>query len=161
MLKKKQKHLYSIGKGNTPNKANQITDEETDHFYRVGSLGNHSPRSLLSTVCFNNCVDDEMRPGQEQRDLFCGDLELETNADGLRYVKFYIERQTKTRSGENPKNVRYTKPKMFEIPKHRERCPVTSYLAYKEKRPESMMRDDFPFYLATNTEVPKEEKGLY
>ena len=55
-----------------------------------------------------------MRPGQEQRDLCWGDLELKTNADGLRYVKFSTERQTKTRTGENTKNVRESKPKMLK-----------------------------------------------
>ena len=55
-----------------------------------------------------------MRPGQEQRDLCWRDLELKTNADGLRYVKFSTERQTKTRTGENTRNVRESKPKMFK-----------------------------------------------
>ena len=102
-----------------------------------------------------------MRPGQEQRDLCWGDLQLKTNADGLRYVKFSTERQTKTRTGENPKNVRESKPKMFENVKNPERCPVTSYLAYKQQRPPEMMKDDSPFYLAINTEGPKVGKKWF
>ena len=102
-----------------------------------------------------------MRPGQEQRDLCWGDLEIKTNADGLRYVKFSTERQTKTRTGENPKNVRESKPKMFENRDNPERCPVTTYLAYKHQRPPEMMDDSYPFYLAINTEVPKAGKKWF
>ena len=102
-----------------------------------------------------------MRPGQEQRDLCWGDLELKTDADGLRYVKFSTERQTKTRTGENTRNVRESKPKMFENLDNNDRCPVTAYLAYKQHRPPEMMADDSPFYLAVNTEVPKAGKKWF
>ena len=102
-----------------------------------------------------------MRPGQEQRDLCWRDLELKTNADGLRYVKFSTERQTKTRTGENTKNVRESKPKMFKNLDNNDRCPATAYLAYKQHRPPEMMADDSPFYLAVNTEVPKAGKKWF
>ena len=106
ILKKKQKQLKAIGKGNKPNSADALTDEEIEEFYCAGVLGNKTARALLNTVWMNNCIYFGMRPGQEQRDLCWGDLELKTNADGLRYVKFSTERQTKTRSGENTRNVR-------------------------------------------------------
>ena len=61
ILKKKQKQLKAIGKGNKPNSA--------DAFYRAGVLGNKTPRALLNTVWKNNCIYFGMRPGQEQRDL--------------------------------------------------------------------------------------------
>jgi len=100
----------------------------------------------------NNCIYFGTRPGQEQRDLCWADLEIQTNADGLRYVKFPTERQTKTRTaGENPKNVRESK--MFENRDNPERCPVTTYLAYKQQRPSEMMDDNSPFCLAINTEM--------
>jgi len=74
-------------------------------------------------------------------------------------VKFSTERQTRT--GENPKNVRESKPKMFENRDNPERCPVTTYLAYKQQRPSEMMDDNSPFYLAINTEVPKAGKKWF
>ena len=61
--------------------------------------------------------------------------------------------------GENPKNVRESKPKMSENLDKPERCPVTSYLAYKQQRPPEMMNENSPFYLAINTEVPKTGKN--
>ena len=102
-----------------------------------------------------------MIPGQEQRDLCWGDLELKINADGLRYVNFSTEHQTKTRTGVTPKNVRESKPKMFENRDNTERCPVTTYLAYRQQRPSEMMDDHSPFYLAINTEVPKARKKWF
>ena len=83
-----------------------------------------------------------MRPGQEQRDLCWGDLELKTNADGLRYAEFSTERRTKTRTGQKTKNVRESKPKMLKNLDNNDRCPATAYLAYKQHRPPEMMADD-------------------
>ena len=124
-------------------------------------LGNNTPRALLNTVWLNNCTYFGMRPGQEQRDLCWGDLQLKTNADRLRYVAFSTERQTKTRTGENVKNVREIKPKMFENIDNPERCPVITYLAYKQQRSPEMMDDNSPFYLAINTEIPKAGKKWF
>ena len=101
ILKKKQKQLKAIGKGNKPNSADALKDEETEEFYWADVLGNKTPQALLNTVWMNNCIYFGMRPGQEQGDLCWGDLELKMNADGLRYVKFSTERQTKMRTGEN------------------------------------------------------------
>jgi len=68
MLKKKQKQLKSIGKGNQPNAADPLSDEDIDTFCpRV--LGIHSPRALLNTLWMNNCTFFGMRPGKEQRNL--------------------------------------------------------------------------------------------
>ena len=95
-----------------------------------------------------------MRPGKEQRDLCWGDLELKLDAQGGHYVKFSTERQTKTQTGENPRNIRETRPKMFENPDNIERCPVTAFLCYKDKRPPETLNVNSPFYLAIITESP-------
>ena len=69
IMKKKQKQLKAIGKGNKPNSADALTDEEIEEFYRAGVLGNKTPRALLNTVRMNNCIYFGMRPGKEQRGL--------------------------------------------------------------------------------------------
>ena len=56
ILKKKQKQLKSIGKGNRPNAADPLSDEDIDTFYCRKVLGNHSPRALLNTLWMNNCT---------------------------------------------------------------------------------------------------------
>ena len=43
ILKKKQKQLQAIGKGNKPNSADALTDEEIEEFYRAGVLRNKTP----------------------------------------------------------------------------------------------------------------------
>ena len=161
ILKKKKKHLKSLGKGNKPNSADPLTDEEIEQLFSEGVLGSSTPRSLLNTVWLNNCIFFGMRPGKEQRDLCWGDLELKLDSQGVRYIEFSTERQTKTRTGENPRNVRETKPKMFENPDNLERCPFAAFLCYKEHRPAHRLDENSPFYLAINTEIPKIGKSWY
>ena len=83
-----------------------------------------SPRSLLNALWLNNCIYFGMRSGKEQRDLCWGDLQLKTDSEGNRFVEFSQERQTKTRTGENPRNVREKKPQMYENKNNADRCPI-------------------------------------
>lgn len=99
-----------------------------------------------------------MRPEQEQQDLRWEDLELKTKVDGLCYVKFSTERQAKTRTGENSKNVRESKPKMFENLKNSERCPVTSYLAHEQQRPPEMTMTTLRFISLLTQKLRRQEK---
>ena len=157
-LKKKQKQLKSLGQGNRPNAADPLSDEDINHFYDRKVLGTNSPRALLNTVWLNNCIHFGMRPGKEQRDLRWGDLELKQDSEGTRFIEFCRERQTKTRTGENPRNLRSKKPQMYENKSNPDRCPINSYLAYRARRPAGMLADESPFYLAVNIEVPKSEE---
>ena len=74
ILKKKQKQLKSIGKGNRPNAADPLSDEDIDTFYSRKVLGIQSPRALLNTLWMNNCTFICMSPGKEQGDLCWGDF---------------------------------------------------------------------------------------
>ncbi len=157
-LEKKQKQLKSLGQGNRPNAAEPLSDEDINYFYDRKVLGTNSPRALLNTVWLNNCIHFGMRPGKEQRDLRWGDLELKQDSEGTRFIEFCRERQTKTRTGENPRNLRSKKPQMYENKSNPDRCPINSYLAYRARRPAGMLADESPFYLAVNIEVPKSEE---
>ena len=77
-----------------------------------------------------------------------GDVELKTTADGLEYLE-YNERQTKTRTGSQPKDTRTVKPKMFAV-RGSERDPVLFYRQYASKQPDDMNNKNSPFYLAIN-----------
>ena len=44
-----------------------------------------------------------------------GDVQLKASADELQFLE-YTERQTKTRTGAEPKDTRAVKPKMFSVP---------------------------------------------
>ena len=72
-------------------------------------LGTSSPQSLLNTVWLIN----SLRGCTEQRNLRWGDVVLETDSQG-KDIYFHSERQTKSRQGDNSRNVRPVKPRMYE-----------------------------------------------
>jgi hypothetical protein len=86
-----------------------------------------------------------------------GDIELrrDTNSN-LDYVEFN-ERQTKTRTGEDARNVRDRKPLPYETPANKYRCPVGMYKEYRNRRPRGFCNSTDPFYRAVviNKENPR------
>ena len=100
--------------------------------------------------------------GAEHRQLQWGDLNLCSDSDlNQEYIDFN-ERQTKTRTREDVSNTRKDKPRMYARPDS-ERCPVTLYKKYADKRPELMCQNDSPFYLATitNKSMPTENERWF
>ena len=87
----------------------------------------------------------------EQKELRWGDIVLKTDSDGKEYLE-YFERQTKTRTGEDPRNQRPIKPRMYANNDaiSIDRDSVHVYKMYKEKRPSSMLEPDSSFYLSVN-----------
>ena len=144
----KQKELKKAGKGNKTKAARALTDEEVDILYGKELLGLSSPESLLNTLWLNNTQHFGLRGCQEHRDMTWGDVQLKASADGVQFLE-YTERQTKTRTGAEPKDTRAVKPKMFSVPGS-DRDPVKAYHLYASKRPEQMNSADSPFYLAVN-----------
>ena len=45
-----------MGKGNRPNRATMLTDNQVDILYEKGLLGEGTAEALLNTVWPNNCV---------------------------------------------------------------------------------------------------------
>ena len=88
---------------------------------------------------------------KKQKELHWGDIVLKTTSDGKEYLE-YFERQTKTRTGEDPRNQRPIKPRMYANNDaiSIDRDPVHVYKMYKGKRPPSMLEPDSSFYLAVN-----------
>ena len=90
-----------------------------------------------------------------------GDIQLMKDADGTEYLHF-SQRQTKTTSGADPRNVRPIKPKAFGTPDLPcERDPVVVFEIYSEKRPESMNKPDAPFYLGVNHTTKNCDKSWF
>ena len=144
----KQKELKKAGKGNKPKAARALTDDQVDILYGRNLLGLSSPESLLNTLWLNNTQHFGLRGCQEHRDMKWGDIQLKTSEDGVEFLE-YIERQTKTRTGAEPKDIRAVKPKTFSVPGI-DRDPVQAYHLYASRRPEQMKSDDRPFYLTIN-----------
>ena len=61
-------------------------------------------------------------------------IELKTDLNGKEYLEYSVERQTKTKSGDNPAKRRAVKPRMFENKAvGPERDPVFVYKLYRSK----------------------------
>ena len=74
-----------------------------------------------------------------------GDVKLKETADGKEYLEFN-ERQTKTRTGSDCRDIRTMPPKMFATDGSEEDSIVV-YKFYAWKRPGKMLKDDSPFCL--------------
>ena len=64
-----QKELKKEGKGNKPNAAPMLTDEEVDILYGQDLLGCFSSWALINTIWFNNIQFFGLRGCQEDRDM--------------------------------------------------------------------------------------------
>lgn len=150
-LKSKQKELKRHGRGSTPRATTALSDEEIEILFEKKLLGISSPQALQNTVWLNNMIHFGLRGCTEQRELCWGDVVLKTDIKGMEYLEF-SERQTKTRTGENPRNQRQVKPRMYanKAAVSVERDPVHVYKVYKEKRPQTMSQPESCFYLAIN-----------
>ena len=151
VVRAKQRDLKSQGKGNLCQKADPITDVEIDKLWECKLLGTHNPESILNSLWLFNTIYFGLRGSDEHRSMSWGDISLQSDTVGLEYLTFN-ERQSKTRQGVNPRDVRTVKPKMWANSETPDRCPVAIYKLYKEKRPQDFSRPDDPFYLATHTQ---------
>ena len=147
-LQSKQKDLKQKGKGNKPNASVALTEEEIKLLYDKELLGTSTPEALLNTIWFNNTIHFGLRGCKEHRNMCWGDVQLRQTTNREEFLE-YSERQTKTRTGENPRDVRQIKPKMFSVPGS-EKDPVAAHQLYAKKRPTEMNDSDAPFYLAIN-----------
>ncbi|XP_021352214.1 zinc finger MYM-type protein 2-like [Mizuhopecten yessoensis] len=154
VMRAKQKELKRQGMGNKPFAADAITNSDIDLLYKTKQLGCSTPASLINTLWMNNTTHFGMRGGGEEHRALCwGDIQLHYDNDlCLEYI-VHNERQTKTRTGEDTNNTRNGQPRMYETPNNKERCPVTAYKQYSDKRPSNFSAPQHPFYLATITHV--------
>ena len=144
VLVAKQKELKKEGKGNKPNAARMLTDEEVDILYGQDLLGCSSSEALINTIWLNNTQFFGLRGCQEHRDMRWGVVERKETEDGTAFLE-YSERQTKTRTGADPKDSRTVKPKMFAVVGS-ERDPVQAYDLYASNRPDDLKTPDSPFF---------------
>ena len=118
--------------------------------WESAQFGEKSPESIINTLWFFNSVHFGLRGSDEHRSMQWRDVKLNRDSSGVEFLEF-TERQTKTRQGENPKDILEVKPKMFAISENRNRCPVEVYKAYAAKRPADYCNEGDPFYIATHT----------
>lgn len=107
VLKMKQKQLKGKGLGNKPKAAEPLNDDILQKMYDSNTLGHQNPRALLHSMWLICTTYFGMRTGQEVYNLRWGDVTLCLDEScGREYIQLDTERQTKTRTGSNPKDTR-------------------------------------------------------
>ncbi|XP_061196504.1 uncharacterized protein LOC133204775 [Saccostrea echinata] len=156
-LRAKQKDLKAQGRGNKPQRSDSLTPDEIETLYNTEQLGKATPTSLISTLWFNNTLYFGMRGGTEHRNMRWGDVVLKRDeALQLDYLEYH-ERATKTRTGVDVTDSRACPPRMYATPANPEKCPVSTYILYRDKRPEGYSKHEDPFYISvvTNEKRPR------
>ena len=82
VLKFKQVELKKDGKGNLPNKSDEITDDEIELLWQKGQFGISSPQSIINTLWFYATVHFGLRGVDEHRNMCFGDMSLKFDKDG-------------------------------------------------------------------------------
>ena len=113
-LQSKQRDLKWKGKGNKPNASSALSEEDIQVLYEKDLLGNSTAEALLKTVWFKNTIHVGLRGCKKHREMCWGDVKLCQTSTGQEYLEFN-EKETKTCSGNNPRNVRTIAPKMFNL----------------------------------------------
>ena len=110
-----------------------MTNEEIQIIYEKKLLGFESPEALLNTLWLNKCLHFGLRDCKEHRNMCCGVAKLHQRAQRQDYLEFN-ERQTKTRTGSDYRDVRTAPPKVFATDES-EKGPFAVYKFFSEKRP--------------------------
>ena len=121
-LQSKQRDLKRKGKGNKPNASASLSEEDIEVLYEKDLLGSSTAEALLNTVWFNNTIHFGLRGCKEHREMCWEDVKLCQTSTGQELFEFN-ERETKTPSGNDPRNVRAIAPKIIAVPNN-EKCPV-------------------------------------
>ena len=144
VLKAKLTVSKASGKGNRPQRAMPLTDDDEEKLWSSKAFGLHHPMALLRVLFWYFTMLFGLRGRNEHHQMLWGDVELKSGPDG-EFLE-YTERLTKTRRGSD--SGRAFKPKIFPM-EDKTRCPVEAFKLYASKRPTG---DDLcsKFYLAVN-----------
>ena len=141
------------GNGAGPKTADIIDDDEIEVLFKSGQLGTSTPDNILNTMWGNNTTHFGLRAVTEHYNRCWENIELKTDIHGMKYLELVYERQTKTRTGVDARNVKKLKPKMYTTGD--ERCPVATYKLYARYRPPHLCNDNDKFYLQANSAFHK------
>ena len=122
--------------------------------WRCGQLGSTTPRSLIQTIWYNNCLYFGMRIREEHYNLKMEDFRLEYDNAGRKHL-CYTEVLTKTRNAGLHFKPRLIQPKMYAT--GGDECPVKAFEEFKMRRPLGMQNSG-PLYLAV---IEKPATGVW
>ena len=154
MVEAKRRFLKFCGKGNGPNKAAALTEEELEKIWSGGGFSNTDPDRLVLAIWFLLALNFGLRGCHECRQLTVGDLSVKQHVSGQSYLEM-VENTTKTRCGAgrgHSSGQRAFTPKAWL--NGTSRCPVYYYNEYMRRRPDKMNDPSSPFFL--QCQPPKE-----
>ena len=151
---KRKSLIHEHGKGNKPQAATALEDEEEDALFEIGEFGDSNPVSLQRTVWWLLSLHFGFRARDESRKLRWGDVQLQQDKDGEEMLVWLAERGTKTRHGQEKGHQRAFQPKVYAT--KTERCPVKFYKTFKSHRPV-----ESPFYLAVRQNRSSQDQVWY
>ena len=157
VLKSKRRELRKQGKGNHPNATVALTNEDVERIFQQNQFGVQDPEVIPRTMWFLIILHFGHRARHEARQLKFGDIKLKkdprTNEE---YLEWAMERQTKTRHGDEHEHSRAFHPKAYATGD--EKCPVHCYKQFVSRRPVVGKTPESPFFLAINHRRRPEDK---
>ena len=154
-LRSKCRDLKSQGRGNKPMKKRAPTSDEVKQMWSTGALGDGCPESLQMTMWWILSTRFGKRAVKEQHQMRWGDLKLGKNSEGHEFLQL-VERQTKTRTGENIHDVN---DPIRVYADGTEYCPIQLYKEYKRRRPVSELSPESRLFLQPKKFSTKPETG--
>ena len=115
-LQSKQRDLKRKGIGNKPNASAALSEEDIQVLFERDLLGSSTVEALLNTVWFNNTIPSGLLGCEDAGKCVQGETENFVKTPTSQEYLEFNERETKTRSGNHPRNVRAIAPKMFAVP---------------------------------------------
>ncbi|XP_046376588.1 uncharacterized protein LOC124149198 isoform X2 [Haliotis rufescens] len=116
-----------------PRNCTRVTGKDISIMFQTGELGTDSPESLLNSMWFMNNMFLHIKQNFDHYNLRWGDVRLCKTGFGLEMLEC-VNGKSKGR-------------KVFSDEYESERCFVTLYKTYRDRRPPSTLTDDAPFYL--------------
>ena len=86
VLKSRRKELTNKGKGNKPNAARNLEQDEVNILYETGFFGTQDPVALQRTIWWKLSLQFGYRGVQESTKLQFGDVKLATDENGKEYL---------------------------------------------------------------------------
>ena len=138
------RQLRQSGKGNLPNRARSLTNDEIDQLWNSGVLGTHNPRALINTVFITTCMGFAMRGREKHHEMKMEDFTFERDNKGNKYINYRYGNSKTNPSGLNFKP-RKISGRLYE--NGGDRCPFRIFQELVKHRPIDMKATG-PLYLA-------------
>ena len=148
------KSLRKKGKGNLPNKSDALTNKETHLFFEGKAAGDHHPKALRNAIQVFSLILGR-RGATEQRSFCFGDM-IVIVINGHQFLTLNGERVSKSRQGEDVRDIRHGIGVLARLPNHPDKCPVKLFLEYSLKRPSDMKHPDTPMFLLSSRKAPSD-----